>query len=783
MSDLLLVIPPGLGPLAPHHEATSGMGHLGPREGAFFYAPHTVALCAAGARRAGLSVTVLDGTREGNPAEFARRVVSQPADVVALFVSEGTRLSDDNFLRLLAHLAWGQAMPRHLLFGPSAHFVTDGWLAEGLAEAALTGEPEAAFATAVEGAAAGKLTGRVEAAALCPDSYRPDGLLADLDALPLPAWDLVAWQPYGAVGLLSSRGCPARCTFCAYVVAQGRKFRCQSVERTLAEWEWLVREVKPPHIVFRDPVFAHDRQRVVDLCEGIVARGLRYRWMCESRPEHFDGELLKLMAAAGCYAVKIGMESGDPKLLAAVRRIDKPAQAAGYLAQVRRVVAHCRVLRIKPMVYVMAGLPGQTPASLAQTATALVDLPPRTSVTAKPYQLHPGTKLEGPAMPVSPAALAALQSVHRYVPGGLRRAWNALRRRGRALLSRFRTPRPAQSGAALAVAKPESAAEPWLESLAGVRVFLTGGNGFVGGHVARALVEAGAEVVALVRPDSPLGQLADLPVNIVAGDLTRPAGLVAALAGCRVCFHVAALYAGAEQAEQMYAVNAGGTAALLAACAQAGVSRFVYTSTVGTVGRPAQEAVAGAAAPDESAAFNLWDYASPYVRSKFAGECIALSWQGMGLDVVVVKPTAPVGAGDARPSATGRRILAALTGETIPYPAGGINHAPVRDIAAGHLLAALRGRPGACYILGHARGNLDQAAFMRMVAAGVGATVAPPATPARQTTVALALTADPARAIRELGLPQSDLAAAFREEIDWYRAMAARWPLQREQRR
>ncbi len=215
----------------------------------------------------------------------------------------------------------------------------------------------------------------------------------------------------------------------------------------------------------------------------------------------------------------------------------------------------------------------------------------------------------------------------------------------------------------------------------------------------------------------------------------------------------------------------------------AGVARFVYTSTVGTVGRPAQEAVAGAAAPDESAAFNLWDYASPYVRSKFAGECIALSWQGAGLDVVVVKPTAPVGAGDARPSATGRRILAALTGEPIPYPAGGINHAPVRDIAAGHLLAALRGRPGACYILGHARGNLDQAAFMRMVAAGVGATVVPPATPARQTTVALALTADPARAIRELGLPQSDLAAAFREEIDWYRAMAARWPAQREQRR
>ncbi len=307
------------------------------------------------------------------------------------------------------------------------------WLAEGLAEAALTGEPEAAFATAVEGAAAGKLTGRVEAAALCPEIYRPDGLLADLDALPLPAWDLVAWQPYGAVGLLSSRGCPARCTFCAYVVTQGRKFRCQSVERTLAEWEWLVREVKPPHIVFRDPVFAHDRQRVVDLCERIVARGLRYRWMCESRPEHFDGELLKLMAAAGCYAIKLGMESGDPELLAALRRVDKPAQAAGYLAQVRRVVAHCRVLRIKPMVYVMAGLPGQT-TGLARADRHRARGPaPAHVCDGQAVPAPPRHEAGGAAMPVSPAALAALQSVHRYVPGGLRRRGGALRQRPQAV--------------------------------------------------------------------------------------------------------------------------------------------------------------------------------------------------------------------------------------------------------------------------------------------------------------------------------------------------------------
>lgn len=297
-------------------------------------------------------------------------------------------------------------------------------------------------------------------------------------------------------------------------------------------------------------------------------------------------------------------------------------------------------------------------------------------------------------------------------------------------------------------------------------MFLTGGNGFLGGHVARALAAAGAQVVALVRPGRDPGALAGLPVTIVRGDLARPADWFAALQGCEVCFHVAALYAGADEAAAMYAVNVQATGALLAACAAAGVRRVIHTSTVGTVGR-----LPGSALPDETTPFNLWDQASHYVRSKYLGELIARSWNGAGVETVVVKPTAPVGAGDGRPSATGRRILAALRGEVTSYPAGGVNHVPVGDAAAGHLLAATRGVPGEAYILGHAGGNLDQAAFLRLVAAAAGVT--PLAPPAARVGAAgqlpAALTVDPARAIRELGLPQSDLSAAFREAVDWYR--------------
>jgi dihydroflavonol-4-reductase len=225
----------------------------------------------------------------------------------------------------------------------------------------------------------------------------------------------------------------------------------------------------------------------------------------------------------------------------------------------------------------------------------------------------------------------------------------------------------------------------------------------------------------------------------------------------------------------MYAVNARGTSALLAACAEAGVARIVHTSTIGTVGRPAGQG----ALPDESTPFELWEQASHYVRSKRLGELIAQAWNGAGVDVVIVKPAAPVGPGDGgadrAPTATGRRILALLQGRPNSYPPGGVNHAPVQDIAAGHLLAAERGLAGETYILGHCGGNLDRAMFLRLVQEGARANglSLPHWTAEAKAGGALALTADPSRAVQELGMPQSDLAIAFAESVEWYKATFA----------
>lgn len=766
LPDLLLVIPPSFGvtaapiaaaptaavPVASHHEATSGMGALasGPRP--FLYPPHTVALCADAAQKAGLRVGVIDAVGGKLTATAALREIWElRAGLVAVLTSQGTASADAHFLRQL-RIDCGD-LPI-LSFGPSAFCAGESFLAEGLADGVLLGEPEAALVEAVTALAGGR-GGLLAAGELAPSRYDAGNLIRDLDSLPFPAWRLVDWQPYGAVSLLSSRGCPAGCAYCAYVLSQGRRFRAQSPERTVEELAQTAAATGGARIQVRDPVFAHDPGRVAAICEGILARRLKLSFACESRPEQLSDDLLAALAAAGCSTVKIGLESGDPDLLQRLHRV-QPGASERYIAEAVRVGRMCGRLGIACQVFVMAGLPGQDDASLACTRAALRRLPESAIIRVKPYSAHPGVELDAPSARVPEETLGWLEAAN--APGSVR-----LRQRAAAIWRRIR---PASLPAVpQAPPLPKQHLLPRDHPLAGQRVFLTGGNGFLGGHVARALVAGGATVVALVRPGSQLGVLDQLPVEVLRGDLREFATWEHGLQGCAFCFHVAALYASAGAIEALYEINVSGTDRLLAACARHGVRRVIHTSTVGTVGRPADPRLL----PDEGVPFDGWEHTSDYVRSKLLGERAALDWRGAGLEVVVVKPTAPVGAGDARPTATGRRILAALRGEVTPYPAGGINHAPARDIAAGMLLAAERGRPGETYILGHRDGNLDQAAFLARVAEAAGAPPLRPPAVLRTSTPLTALTVNPARGVVELGMPQSDLRAAFAEAVAWYR--------------
>jgi dihydroflavonol-4-reductase len=229
-----------------------------------------------------------------------------------------------------------------------------------------------------------------------------------------------------------------------------------------------------------------------------------------------------------------------------------------------------------------------------------------------------------------------------------------------------------------------------------MKALVTGATGFVGAAVARALEAAGWQVRVLVRSGSDRGNLQQLAAQIVEGDLADVASLERALGGCAGLFHVAADYRlGARNSAPLYRTNVDGTRNILNAARSAQVPRIVYTSSVATIGIPADGSPG-----DERTPVTLDSMIGHYKRSKYLAEEVARDAARAGLSVVIVNPSTPVGPGDIKPTPTGQLVLDAAAGRMPAYVDTGLNIVHVDDVAAGHLLAFERGRAGERYILG-----------------------------------------------------------------------------------
>jgi dihydroflavonol-4-reductase len=300
-------------------------------------------------------------------------------------------------------------------------------------------------------------------------------------------------------------------------------------------------------------------------------------------------------------------------------------------------------------------------------------------------------------------------------------------------------------------------------------ILLTGATGFIGGHLARALLAQNAHVRALVRPSR---RDALEGVEVVTGDLTDRDSLRRAVAGCDVVFHCAADYRlYARDPGELYRNNVDGTRNLLQAAAEANVRRVVYTSSVGAVGA-------------------FVEMVGDYKRSKFLAEREVDAWVERGLPVVTVSPATTVGELDARPTPTGQIIVDFLNGRLPAYVDTGLNVIDVRDVAAGHLLAAERGRPGARYILANENVSFERLLGLLAQLSGLRAprvrlpgwlpvaiahlearfgrwrTPRVPLEAARMARTRMFFDGGPA--VRELGLPQSPIAPALRRAISWF---------------
>lgn len=229
-----------------------------------------------------------------------------------------------------------------------------------------------------------------------------------------------------------------------------------------------------------------------------------------------------------------------------------------------------------------------------------------------------------------------------------------------------------------------------------MKALVTGGSGFVGSAVVRRLLHEGVTVRALVRAHSDRRNLEGLDVQLAEGDLTDAGSLPRACEGCDVLFHVAADYRlWAPQPAQLYRTNVEGTRALLGAAQRAGVARVVYTSSVATLGIPADGRPG-----DETTPVTLRDMIGHYKRSKFLAEEVARTFAAEGLPVVIVNPSTPLGPRDLRPTPTGRIVRDAIAGRLPAYVDTGLNIVHVDDVADGHWRAYQRGVAGERYVLG-----------------------------------------------------------------------------------
>jgi anaerobic magnesium-protoporphyrin IX monomethyl ester cyclase len=191
-------------------------------------------------------------------------------------------------------------------------------------------------------------------------------LIEDIDCIPVPALDLYPMELYyppvyiwgkRVANIVTSRGCPYECTFCEAKMTFGRTHRFHSEERVLADLDYLHERYGYDSFQFYDDIFTTSKKRVIRLCNLLLDSGRKYKWMCYTRTDLVDPELLRLMKEAGCYQISYGPESGDQDLLDSIKK-------RLTVEENFRGIQYTRDAGILAIGTFMLGLPGETPVQI-----------------------------------------------------------------------------------------------------------------------------------------------------------------------------------------------------------------------------------------------------------------------------------------------------------------------------------------------------------------------------------------------------------------------------------
>ncbi|NVM04165.1 MAG: B12-binding domain-containing radical SAM protein [Candidatus Helarchaeota archaeon] len=265
-----------------------------------------------------------------------------------------------------------------ILGGPHATLMPRQAISKEYVDYVVVGEGELTIKNLMEQIENGK-NEKIKGVFYKDQTYIPQDLIKNLDSLPFPAWELVNLKNYPRKSrfvnvspvdsLNTSRGCPFNCVFCSVASVWGRNHRSFSPERIIQEILILKEKYQTKAIYFREDNFTANRKRVENFCKLMIDRKIDMSWICESRVDTLNKELLIKMKKSGCQAIYFGIESGSQKMLNYMKK-------GINLEQAKKILKLCKSIGIKSATSFLIGTPEETYQTVRKTVRFIIDNKP-----------------------------------------------------------------------------------------------------------------------------------------------------------------------------------------------------------------------------------------------------------------------------------------------------------------------------------------------------------------------------------------------------------------------